>query len=346
MQHPTGELRVLVSSYLEPPLVERIRAAHPGVQVVYRPDLLPVPKYRSDHDGDRRTLSDGQRAEWAALLRDADVCFDFDWEDPSRLAERAPRLAWVQATSSGIGEFLQRNGLVESRDTVFTTAAGVHAGPLAEFTLLGLLYLTKEVPMLLERQQQQHWERYTTRSLSGSRALVVGLGHVGQRISELLSSAGVEVWGAVRRGRTAPAPAVRTVELPDLREALPEVDALVLSCPLTVQTQGLIGKDELAALPPGALLVNVARGAVVDEEAMVQALSSGHLGGAALDVFATEPLPPASPLWGMSNVLVSPHSASTLADENAAIVDLFIDNLHRYLDGRPLRNVFSRDDAY
>ena len=128
--------------------------------------------------------------------------------------------------------------------------------------------------------------------------------------------------------------------------ALAAADALVLACPLTEQTRGLIGAARLGALPPGAILVNVARGAVVDEPALVEALRSGHLRGAALDVFAEEPLPAASPLWDLPNVLVSPHSASTLADENRRIVDLFLDNLERFLDGRPLRNRFDPARGY
>jgi glyoxylate/hydroxypyruvate reductase A len=346
MQSPRTDLRVLVASYLEPYLVDVIRAAAPEVEVVYRPELLPIPRYRSDHDGERPDLDVDQLKEWRELLATADVSFDFDWLDPSALRKNAPRLRWVQATSSGIGQFLNQHQLTESDDIVFTTAAGVHAAPLAEFTLLGLLYLVKDVPLLLARQQERHWQRYTTRSLAGMRVLVVGLGHVGRCISDLLTAADVEVWGGVRPGRPAPPSVQRAFDLPNLAQALPHVDAIVLSCPLTPETRGLIGKNELYAMPRGSLLVNVARGAVLDEDALVEALASGQLGGAALDVFVTEPLPTASPLWAMPNVLVSPHSASTLADENAAIVELFVDNLRRYRDGRPLRNVFSRDNSY
>jgi phosphoglycerate dehydrogenase-like enzyme len=124
------------------------------------------------------------------------------------------------------------------------------------------------------------------------------------------------------------------------------MDALVLACPLTEQTRGLIGAAELALLRPGAVLVNIARGPVVDEEALVSALRSGHLGGACLDVFATEPLPPASPLWDMPNVIVSPHSAATVAAENGLLTDLFIENLRRWLAGRPLRNTYDRAAGY
>jgi glyoxylate/hydroxypyruvate reductase A len=127
---------------------------------------------------------------------------------------------------------------------------------------------------------------------------------------------------------------------------LPETDVLVLCCPLTPETEGLIGAEQLRLLPPGAVLVNIARGPVVDEKALIESLGEGHLAGAALDVFAAEPLPDGSPLWDMDSVLVSPHSASTVDGENAALTDLFLDNLHRYRAGEPLRNRYHRDRGY
>ena len=126
----------------------------------------------------------------------------------------------------------------------------------------------------------------------------------------------------------------------------PHAGALILACPLTPETTGLIGPAELAALPPGAVVVNVCRGAVIDEPALVSALSSGHLAGACLDVFAVEPLPSSSPLWAMDNVIVSPHSAATAAAENRLLTDLFIDNLRRWLADEPLRNVYDRVAGY
>jgi phosphoglycerate dehydrogenase-like enzyme len=131
-----------------------------------------------------------------------------------------------------------------------------------------------------------------------------------------------------------------------LHQVLPEVDALVLACPLTGQTRGLIGAAELALMRRGSVLVNISRGPVVDEEALVAALRAGHLGGACLDVFATEPLPAGSPLWDMPNVIVSPHSAATVAAENGLLTDLFIDNLQRWLAGKPLRNTYDRAAGY
>jgi phosphoglycerate dehydrogenase-like enzyme len=150
-----------------------------------------------------------------------------------------------------------------------------------------------------------------------------------------------------RPGRSYDVPGVASyVAEAELARVLPEVSALVLACPLTEQTRGLIGARELAALPRGAVVVNLSRGQVIDEDALAGALASGHLGGACLDVFATEPLPESSPLWGLDNVIISPHSASTATAENELITELFCDNLRRWLDGAPLRNVYDRASGY
>jgi glyoxylate/hydroxypyruvate reductase A len=257
-----------------------------------------------------------------------------------------PRLRWVQATSAGIGGFLDRTGLVQA-PIVFTTAAGVHGVPLAEFTLLGLLYFAKDVPGLARWQAARHWELHATRQLAGTRAVLVGLGGIGRQVARLLSAAGVEVHGVGRPGRDYDVPGVSSyVADTELDSVLPGADALVLACPLTERTRHLIGARQLGLLPRGSVLVNVSRGQVVVEDALIAALRSGHLGGACLDTFGTEPLPAESPLWGMPNVLVSPHSASTVTAENRLLTELFTDNLRRWLDGAPLRNTYDRASGY
>ena len=313
--------------------------------MIYAPDLLPVPRYVADHEGRPRALSAEQRERWLAYLRDADILFDFDWLAPERLLEHAPRLCWVQGTSAGIGELLRRTGLIDSH-LLFTTAAGVHGAPLAEFVILGLLYFYRDVPRLQRMQQARQWERYTNKELAGKRALVVGLGAVGRTVAERLAAQGMEVWGARRTPGRPPEGVTRVLLMTDLSSVLGGIDALILACPLTPETQGLIGAAELAAMPEGALLVNVARGRVIDEPALVEALRDGRLGGAALDVAEVEPLPADSPFWDLPNVLISPHSASTVDAENRRIVDIFLANLERYLDGKPLINRFDRTRGY
>lgn len=262
------------------------------------------------------------------------------------MASHAKNLRWIQATSAGIGAFMQRTGLDHSGVAV-TTAGGIHAVPLAEFALLGALHFVKGVPHLRQRQQARHWELYTTRQLAGQRALVVGLGGMGRQVVATFAALGVEVWGLGRDGGSYEIDNLtRVIDAAELDAALPGADMLILCCPLTPQTEGLIGARQLALLPPHAILVNIARGQVVDQDALIDALTDGRLGGACLDVFANEPLPSDSPLWGMDNVLISPHSASTVATENERLADLFLDNLDRFLAGHPLRNLYQPDRGY
>jgi len=340
------QLRVLIASPLEPEHVARIEAVDPRVSVLYAPGLLPVPRYPADHTGIPRELSAAELERWDGLRRQADVSFDFDWQAPADMAGNCPRLRWVQGTSAGIGGFLDRTGLARTGLT-FTTAAGVHGVPLAEFALLGLLYFAKGMPALADAKAARRWQRYAGNQLAGRRALLVGLGGAGRAVARLLAAAGVEVCGAGRPGRSYDVPGVTGYVASDqIHPVLPEVDAVVLACPLTGQTRGLIGAGELALMRPGSVLVNISRGPVVDEDALVSALQSGHLGGACLDVFATEPPPAGSPLWDLPNVIISPHSAATVAGENGLITDLFTGNIRRWLAGRPLRNVYDRAAGY
>jgi phosphoglycerate dehydrogenase-like enzyme len=326
--------------------VERIRAADPArLRVIHEPELIPRARHPADHRGERPDLTAGDLDRWLGILRTADVLFDLDWYAPADLPASAPSLRWVQASRSGIGEELQRLGL-DRTSIVFTNAAGVHAVPLAEFVALGLLWLIKDVPRLSAEQAERAWRPSVSRTLAGTRVLLVGLGGLGAQIARTLAGLGVDVCGLRRSEAPAPPGVSRSIRPAGLRTALGDVDALVVACPYTAETHHLIGAAELAAMPAGAFVVNVARGGVIDEAALAAALASGHLGGAALDVFEEEPLAFGSPLWAMPNVLVSPHRASVVEAENGLVVDLFIDNLARFLDARPLRNIYDRDRGY
>jgi glyoxylate/hydroxypyruvate reductase A len=337
--------RVLIASPFEAEHVSRIAAVDPRVEVLYAPELLPLARYTADHHGPPRDLSGAELERWRGMLAATDISLDFDWLAPEAMAANCPQLRWVQATSSGIGQFPAVAALAGT-DITFTTAAGVHAVPLAEFVLAGLLYFIKDFPALEQRKAARHWERYVTRQLAGRQVMVVGLGQVGRQVAALLTAAGVTIWAVAREPAATAPDGVRVIGRSAMDEALPEMDAVVLCCPLTPETRGLFDARRLRLLPRGAIVVNIARGPVIDEDAMAGALADGHLGGACLDVFAVEPLPPGSPLWGMSNVIVSPHSASTVENENALIADLFCDNLRRWLDGQPLRNVYSHARGY
>ncbi|MEV4619552.1 D-2-hydroxyacid dehydrogenase [Asanoa sp. NPDC049573] len=342
----SARLGVLIATYLEPDLVQRIASVDPALDVIYEPDLVPVPRYASDHTGTPRPLTPAEQDRWEKALAAADVAWDFDWQAPADLPVRAPRLRWIQATSAGIGAFVQRTGL-DRTDLTFTTAAGIHATPLAEFAVLGALHFVKGVPHLRAQQNEHRWQRYTTAQLAGRTVTVVGLGGIGRKVVASFAALGTRVLAVGRPGRDYDLPAAASIHSTDeLDDLLRWTDVLVLCTPLTDQTAGLLSAARIARLKPGAIVVNIGRGPLVDEPALIEALRTKALAGAALDVFATEPLPADSPLWDLDNVLVSPHSASTVDTENAAITDLFCDNLRRYLDGRGLRNLYQRELGY
>lgn len=344
---PPDTLTIVIASPLEEEQVARIRAFDPArFTVIHEPDLLRQPRYIADHVGAPRELTRAQESRWAGILEQADILFDFDYDAAETLPQKAPKLRWLQATSAGIGGFLRRTNLDQS-NIIFTTASGVHARPLAEFTMLGLLYFFRDVPHLNARKAEKHWERYTVQGLEGARVLVVGLGSLGQAVARDCAQMGMEVWGTRRTAGVAlPEGVSRMVAQDQISSVLGDVDALVLACPLTDETEGMIGRAEIDALKPGAVIVNISRGQVVDQAAMLEGLQSGRIKGAALDVFEVEPLPNDDPMWDLPNVLISPHSASTVAAENSRIVDIFLDNLGRFRDGRDMRNLYDRDRGY
>lgn len=337
-------LVVLIASPLEPEHVDQIRAVDPRIEVLWDPELLPRPRYVSDHTGPATSRTPAQEARFLDMLGRAEVVFDFPSGHLRDLPTVAPRLRWLQATSAGIGQAVKRFGL-DRTDITFTTASGVHARPLADFCLMAMLMFAKDYVRMERDKKARRWERYCGEELTGKTLALIGLGRIGQEVARLGKRMDMRVIGMRRSD-------ARVDGIDELlgREALVtmlgEADFLVLAAPHTPETEGIIGAAELAAMKPTAVLINIGRGALVDEDALIRALQQNRLAGAALDVFADEPPAENSPLWDMPNVIVSPHSASTVTQENARITDIFCDNLRRYLNGEPLRNVLDKKRLY
>lgn len=252
----------------------------------------------------------------------------------------APSLRWVHAHSAGADRPVY--GELRARGVEVTTSSGANAGVVVQSALAGVLMLARQFPRLLAAQRAKTWAPLIgstpPRDLAGQTAVVVGWGPIGQGLGTLLAALGLRVV-AVRAGEApAAAPAQHSVPYERLHEVLPQADWLLLACPLSERTRGLVDARALALLPAGARLVNVARGEVVDEPALLAALQGGALGGAFLDVFAQEPLPPASPLWELPNVIVTPHTAGHSDGNEARVAAIFLDNLGRWCAGEPLVN--------
>jgi phosphoglycerate dehydrogenase-like enzyme len=339
--------QVMIASPLEAELVARIRAAEPRAEVLFEPDLLPPARYPADHRGDPAFRRDAEaEARWRVLLDRAEVLFGIPDDTAEGLAAAVtglPRLRWIHATSAGAGEQVRKAALPGEalKRVAITTSSGVHAVPLAEYAILGLLAVAKELPRFVEEQRAKAWPevRRPLRELDGQTLFLVGLGDIGRETARLGKALGMRTVG-FRRTQGPPPEWVDDVHGPErLAELAGRADAMVVSLPLTDQTAGLIDRATIDHLPASCIFVNVGRGGVVDEPALIDALRERRIAGAVLDVFATEPLPEDSPLWALPNVLVTPHAAALSARENERIVELFVDNLRRYLDGRPLRNV-------
>ena len=345
-----GRLTALIASYLEPEHVATIRNVDPSVDVIYAPELLRKPRYAADHNGVPVERTSADEARWRGLLAQADVLFDFDYTNDAELPELAPRVRWVQASSAGIGQFVaQRRYHERWKGVTFTTARGIHAAPLAEFCVMAMLGASRGLFLMRDLQARKHWERFAGTDLAGRTLVIFGHGSIGREVARHSRAFGMKVIG-VKRSVVNEDPAAHNVDelhpAAVFKSLLPRAEFLVLAAPHTSETERVMGAPEFALLPRGAFLINIGRGALVDESAMIGALRSGHLGGAALDVFATEPLPQDSPLWTMPNVLVSPHSASTSDRENGRLTDLFCANLRSFLAGQPLRNVLDVSRLY
>lgn len=349
-------LDVLIATPLDPEQARRVLGCDARANVRFEPDLLPPPRFANDHRGDpafRRTPEGEER--WEQLLTSTEVLLAHgdSAEMLARVVPANPQLRWVQGTSAGFGEVVRRAELspADLQRVTFTSAVGIHAEQLAEWALLGLLAFTKDLARLQRDKENRHWDHYPVRGLAGQTLVVVGLGHIGREVARVGKALGMRVIGTRRSAPTTTDEATRqgvdalcaTAELVDV---LPSADAVVLALPDTDATRGLFSAELIAALPAHAVLVNIGRGGTVDEPALVDALANGRLAGAALDVFATEPLPADSPLWALDNVILSPHTAALSPYENDRIVELFCDNLQRFLDGRPLSNVVNTDEFY
>ena len=339
---------VLVCSHLEPEHLDRIRAVDPSVRLTFRPDLIRTPRYVADHIGEPLERTPEQEVCWAKLMRSADVLFDFDYADPESLLRDGANVRWVQASSAGIGGFVERFGLDRSSATL-TTAAGVHARPLAEFVLFGMLAFANNYPQARRQQREGVWQRFVGGEIEGATLAIVGLGSIGREVARLARLLGVRVVASKRSIEGLDPDALGVDALypaSELHEMIAEADYLCLIAPQTPETAGMMDAAAFAAMKEGSVLINIGRGGLVQEDALLWALDEGPLEGAVLDVTPVEPLPGGHPLWSRDDVIVYPHSASTSVRENERLTELFCKNLRAFLDGAALENVYQHARRY
>jgi len=260
------------------------------------------------------------------------------------------RLRWIHSTAVGVGAVLPPE-IVRS-DVIVSNSRGVHSEAIAEHAIALALALRRRLHIAVERQAERRWaqvelQAHRVSTLTNTGLLVVGLGSIGARIAALGHGLGMHVTG-VRRRLDQPAPhGVAEILPPErLRDALGQADVVILALPRTTETRALVGDTEFEAMRPTAILINIARGRLIDDDALVRALESGRIAGAGLDAFQEEPLPPAHPFWRLPNVLITPHTAAFAGDYWPPVVDLFLENMRRYKEGLPLINVVDKKAGY
>jgi phosphoglycerate dehydrogenase-like enzyme len=327
---------LLVSHYIHARYGARVAAATGREQVTAEFLVLPP------DPAARLTVAECERVELAFFS--GDVFPDYSRQFFSAL-RKAPRLKWLHVFNVGVDHPIYREML--ERGVRLTTSAGSTAGPIAQTAVMGLLALARGFPRWLAGQRRRQWNperKAAPRDLRGQTAVIVGLGKIGAEFARLARVLGLNVIGVRRTGRKPDDP-VDELHPPGMLPALlARCDWLVIACPLTPATRGLINAGMIARLPRGARVINIARGEIVDQTALIAALNSAHLAGAYLDVFETEPLPAGSPLWDMPNVLVTPHDSAAATGNDERVLEIFLENLGRWQRGAPLMNEVDKDD--
>ncbi|MEA2621770.1 MAG: hypothetical protein QOH61_680 [Chloroflexota bacterium] len=308
--------------------LERIRGTAPGARLV---------------TVSREGLADDDLTDVEAMLRGPLPAAIFD-----RLLIRCPNLRWVHSATAGVERVLTPQAA--ERGLVITNARGVFSEPIAEYVLMMILAITRRLPQLLELQHEHTWQPLEAAEMREVTIGVVGLGSIGQEVARLASGFGARIV-ATRRAAAAPndvasIPGLEVLPADRLPDLLAVSDFVVLALPLTADTEDLFDAAMLARMKPGSWLINVARGRLVDERALLRALRDGPMGGAVLDAFRDEPIPPESPLYDVPNLIVTPHTSWSSGRVLDRSIELFCDNLRRFSAGEPLINAVDPAKGY
>jgi phosphoglycerate dehydrogenase-like enzyme len=315
------------------PLLELIKKVDPSIRVTDA-SALAAGQLRGDAEA---------KAKMDALLAETEILVGF--VPPQDLLKRAPKLKWVQLMSAG-ADGVTRSEIWQSNITI-TGVSGIHATPISEYVLGTMLLFAKESAFALQMKQKRQMQRYTPRLLRGQTIGIIALGHIGREVARLAKAFGMKVLAVDEMRGIRPARNVdKMLPVSQLHKMLAESDYVVSCVPLTPKTSKMIGEKELRAMKNTAYLINISRGGIVDEDALVRALEEKRIAGAGLDVTAVEPLPASSRLWDFDNVIVTPHISGAQEEYMVLGTRLFCENLKRYLKGKKLMNIISRKRGY
>jgi phosphoglycerate dehydrogenase-like enzyme len=285
--------------------------------------------------GDTRIVVSSDPERLKQVAPEADVLLNGDFRDPALFLEtfrHATRVRWIHSPGAGVERVLSNE--IVSSPVPLTNGRGMFARPLGEWIMAAMLYFTYDLYRVLKDQEAHRWRMFEHDELHGRTLAIVGFGAIGRAAAERAEAFGMKIL-TIRRGEAA--------KIPDV---LAQSDFVAVTAPLTKETRGMIGAREIAAMKPTAVMIHVGRGAVIDEGALIAALRSNQIRGAALDVFETEPLPPDHPFYSLQNVLLSPHSADALPESRGLAIQFFVENFERFHNGEPLQNIVDKHAGY
>lgn len=315
-------MKLLTTARFSAADLESLKVVAPGLEVVVELD---------------RDLAKDQ-------FRDADIFCGFDLPGP---ISDAPQLKWIQLVSAGVEHILHR-GILDS-SVLVTTASGIHVHAISEYVLCCMVMLSRQIPQVLKETSAHSWRprrarAYYGEELFGKTVGILGMGAIGTRVAEVCRCIGMEVLGLRRTSSDAKSDVMFT---PDrLTEMLPRCDFVIVALPVTAETRGIVGEPQFRAMKTSAYLINVARGEIVEEAALVRALREGWIAGAALDVFTQEPLPPESEMWEVPNLIITPHMSGNFLAYLDRVMDILRENLRRFVAGEPMINVLDKQRGY
>ncbi len=337
-------IHVLISTRVTAEQLRRMQDIHPRLVIDGEPGGIAV---MEAHEVDYKGIDYPQERpdlDVADLLRKAEVIIAT--RIPPYLHEHAPALRWIQFTSAGVDHLWKP--FLDSGDILVTSAKGLHAIPMAEFVLSGMLMFAKDWPRLARQQREHHYEKFMVEELYGKTVVLIGVGEIGSGVARMSKLFGMTVIGVRRReGNADLDPSFdEVVTFERLEKVIDRGDFVVASLPLTAKTDRMVNEKVFQAMRKSAVFINVGRGKAVDEASLIRALEQGCIRGAVLDVFENEPLLPDNPLWDMPNVLLSPHMGSDTSRYMERMTDILCENLRRYAEGETLRNLVDPVERY
>ena len=349
----TEKPNILIASPLEEIYVEKIKISSKGkFNVIFDPEFLPPTRYIADHNGIENFIhTQTQEKKWNNYLEKSEILWDFPFNlgKKNSKIQKPKKVKWIQTTSSGIGQKVKKINFLNPK-IIITTARGIHAKPLTEFVFFSILNFYKNKEFLDLSKKEKSWKRYCGIGIEGKSIGIIGAGGIGRQIIKLAKAFDMKTMVL-----KSPYSSVKNTTFVDevfefnhLHEMVKKTDVLVLCAPHTSQTENLINKQAFEVCKDGMILINISRGSLIDEEELISALKTKKIAFAALDVFKVEPLPKESLLWALDNVMISPHSASTVENENELITDIFCHNLNHYINGNfvKMKNIFDFNKMY